>query len=179
MKRFKSKLIFSLGLCLLVLTHLDAKDIYVDASEGDDNNPGTLDLPFRTIQQAADTMAAGDVCHIRCGIYREKVTINTDGLTFKNYNNEYVVITGLDAISGADFTSQEGGVLKTTVEHEVKQVFIGGNRMNWARWPNEDGNMLNRADMVQMDASLINRDNTNLGRINFMVDSFPQRAKDY
>ena len=51
-----------------------ANDYYVSIS-GDDSNPGTLELPFRTIQHAASIVEAGDTVHIRGGIYREKISI--------------------------------------------------------------------------------------------------------
>ncbi len=179
MGKLLSRLALVLGLCIFVNAGLYAKDVYVDANKGDDNNPGTLLEPFKTIQKAADIMAVGDVCYIRCGVYREKVQVNTSGLTFSNYNNEYVLITGLDVISGANFTDHEGGILKTAVDSKVTQVFIAGKRMNLARWPNEDGNMLNRDDMVQMDVDLIKRGDRNVGKVTVMGGELPERPKNF
>ena len=76
---------------------------YVSIS-GDDSNPGTLDLPFRTIQHATSIVEAGDTVHIRGGTYREKISIeNLHGttdhpITFKNYNDEEVVVSGAKVI---------------------------------------------------------------------------------
>lgn len=44
---------------------------YVDGQRGDDNNPGTQDLPWKTIAKSADTLMAGDTVLIAPGVYRE------------------------------------------------------------------------------------------------------------
>ena len=119
---------------------LVAKNLYVDASRGDDAYPGTLDKPLKTIQQAAEVMASGDVCYIREGVYRETVTPTKDGLTFKNYEDEYVLITGLDIIQGWRFYKE--GIMQAPSNTKVTQVFVDGKRMHWARYPDEDGDML-------------------------------------
>ena len=41
---------------------------------GNDANPGTLELPWRTIQQAAATMVAGDTVRVAPGSYDERIT---------------------------------------------------------------------------------------------------------
>jgi hypothetical protein len=46
---------------------------------GDDDNPGTQVLPWKTIQRAADLLAAGDTAHIAEGVYNEKIEINVSG----------------------------------------------------------------------------------------------------
>ncbi len=132
---------------ILVLVPLttSAKNVYVDANNGKDSNPGTLGQPFRTIQHASDEMVSGDVCYIRAGIYRETIVPSTDGLTFKNYDGEYVLITGLDIING--WKPYEHGIVQARSEAKITQVFVDGKRMNWARYPNEDGNMFNLDDL--------------------------------
>ncbi len=89
---------------------LVAKNLYVDANRGNDTHPGTLGKPLKTIQQAVKVMASGDTCTIREGVYRETVTPTKDGLTFKNYKNEYVLITGLDVITG--WESYKNGIMQ-------------------------------------------------------------------
>ncbi|MFZ4763906.1 MAG: DUF5123 domain-containing protein, partial [Roseimicrobium sp.] len=76
-----------------------ATDRYVSTT-GTNSNPGTFELPWRTIQKAADSVVAGDVVHIRAGVYTERVTItNKDGtaqspIIFQKYaaDNGSVVI---------------------------------------------------------------------------------------
>lgn len=58
-----------------------AKKLYVDAYTGDDSNPGTQKLPFRTIQAAIGSLPknlnkTGVVINIGAGIYNELITIS-------------------------------------------------------------------------------------------------------
>ena len=76
-------------LVVFFVSALPAKDVYVDAAKGRDDNPGTLERPFRSIQRAADAMSSGDVCHVRAGTYRETVKPAADGLTFRTYGRLY------------------------------------------------------------------------------------------
>jgi VCBS repeat-containing protein len=74
-------------------------DTYYVATNGSDSNPGTDALPFKTIQKAANTVAAGDTVYIRTGTYNEFVDIESSGtennyITFMNYNSESVTLTG-------------------------------------------------------------------------------------
>ena len=43
----------------------------VDATDGDDANPGTPDLPLRTISKALDLVAPGETVRVRSGVYDE------------------------------------------------------------------------------------------------------------
>ncbi len=52
---------------------------YYVATDGNDVNPGTSELPWRTIQKAADTMVLGDTVIVRPGTYNEQVTAVNSG----------------------------------------------------------------------------------------------------
>jgi len=73
---------------------------YYVSSDGNDNNPGSMDQPWRTIQKAADTLTAGETVHIRQGVYREQVIPNNSGnsvdgyITYAAYPGETVTIEG-------------------------------------------------------------------------------------
>src|ERR1700728_2976461 len=64
---------------------------YYVATTGSDQNPGTLQRPFRTVQKPADTMQPGDTCMVRNGVYRERINPPRGGtaedrrITFKAY----------------------------------------------------------------------------------------------
>lgn len=67
------------------------------AKNGNDNNPGTLALPWLTIQKGANSAEAGDTVYVRDGIYSEKVKITRSGsegnyITFSAYPGESVTI---------------------------------------------------------------------------------------
>jgi len=54
---------------------------YYVATTGNDSNIGTIAEPWRTIQHAADTMAAGDQLYIMAGTYNERVIPQNSGRT--------------------------------------------------------------------------------------------------
>ena len=120
-----------------------AGSVYVVSIDGDDANPGTLPKPFRTIQKAADTMQAGDLCLIRQGVYRETVIVPHDGaadkpLVFAAYPGEHPVVSGADEPSG-DWTLYQGAIYKKTFHFDrrpFEQLFVDGQMYNEARWPN-------------------------------------------
>ncbi len=71
---------------------------YYVATTGNDSNPGTQTLPWRTIQHAADTARAGGVVNVRGGIYEELVSLTASGnasdgyITFRSYPGETAVL---------------------------------------------------------------------------------------
>ena len=73
---------------------------YYVATTGSDANPGTLSAPFRTIQQAANTVHAGDTVQVEGGVYNEIVTIPTSGnatqgyITFESYAGQTAIVDG-------------------------------------------------------------------------------------
>jgi hypothetical protein len=73
--------------------------IYYVAPGGKDSNPGTILLPWRTIQKAANTLTAGDTVYIRTGTYPERVVPQNSGsaasvITYAAYPGEAVTIDG-------------------------------------------------------------------------------------
>jgi hypothetical protein len=76
-----------------------AEKFYV-AVTGSDSNPGTIYLPWRTIQHAANSVEAGQTVYIRGGVYHESVDIEVSGsaatgpVTFQNYPEEEAILDG-------------------------------------------------------------------------------------
>jgi parallel beta-helix repeat protein len=54
----------------------EAETIYYVSLEGDDDNAGTTDQPFRTLQHAIAQVRRGEVIVVRGGVYEESSTIN-------------------------------------------------------------------------------------------------------
>lgn len=73
---------------------------YYVATNGADSNPGTLALPWRTVQKAASTLGPGDTALVRGGIYSERVTVKVSGsaaggmVTLQNYPGETPIVDG-------------------------------------------------------------------------------------
>jgi hypothetical protein len=78
------------------------------APTGSDSNPGTIDSPWRTIQQAADSVKAGDTVYIHNGVYHESVDIQVSGsatagpVTFQSYPGETAILDGTGLTPPAD-----------------------------------------------------------------------------
>ena len=129
---------------MLFVIQVSAKDYYV-STKGNDSNNGTLDKPFKTISKAASRMKAGDVCFIREGVYHETVKMReTNGssskrITFKSYNNEYVLLDGSISLD-LNWEKHEGNIYKAKLKTPVWQLFVDDVSMTSARWPNGNWN---------------------------------------
>ena len=73
---------------------------YVDNINGNDINLGTTqNSAFKTIQQANQKVAAGDIVYVKNGIYHEDVTIKSSGkpghwITFQAFPGHKPIIIG-------------------------------------------------------------------------------------
>ena len=129
---------------------------YYVAPNGKDENRGSIEAPFRTIQKAADVMQAGDTCYVRGGTYRERIIPPRGGdsedrrIVYQAYPGETPVIKGSERIttwnkSGGSVWTVEipdqffasfnpyTTVLpseETTGKHHLGDVFLDGNAMN-------------------------------------------------
>ena len=118
-----------------------ADGVYFVSNDGSDSNPGSFQAPFRTIQHAIDVVKPGDVVSIRGGSYRERLRIqDLNGrddarITFENYQNENVVLTGADPITTV-WQKHDGNIWKTNLDFDVSQLYLDGKMLTAARWPN-------------------------------------------
>lgn len=76
-----------------------AEDIIYVSTTGNDDWPGTLDQPLRTIQMGVDLASAGKTVYVREGTYYEQVIISTSGtstspITVSAYPGETPIIDG-------------------------------------------------------------------------------------
>jgi hypothetical protein len=116
---------------------IPANALYV-ATNGSDSNLGTIGSPFATIQHCASTALSGGTCAIRGGTYREMVAPNS-GVTLTSYYGEPVVIDGSDPLTG--WTQYQGSIYRvaaTLSSGDTNQVFVNGQMMTEARWPNSN-----------------------------------------
>ena len=103
MKKISALFIFFL---VVAATHIFAGTFYyVAASNGNDNNPGTQDLPWKTIQKAANGMIAGDTVFVMGGTYNERVSITKSGnsgnpISFRINPGNSVTVNGGFTITG-------------------------------------------------------------------------------
>lgn len=114
---------------------------YFVAPTGNDAWRGTLARPFKTIQAAANVAQSGDTVQIKAGTYRETVHPAHSGITFTNYNGQAVIIAGTDTLGGWSRTANnDGAIYQASMPWDLgegsNQVFVDGQMVNEARWPN-------------------------------------------
>lgn len=130
-----NKIFFTLVVLLSFTRTLNAGDYFVSI-RGSDSNDGSESAPFRTIQKAASVMAAGDRCFIKSGTYRETVTILTDNISFEAWNNDTVIVSGADLVTG--WTQHSGHIYMASfsgVQPQFTQVFYRSKYQKIARYP--------------------------------------------
>jgi len=74
------------------------ENIYYVSKNGDDDNDGSEQYPWLTIQKAADSMWSGDTVYIKEGTYQESIRILRSGrkerrITFSNFENDEVKVS--------------------------------------------------------------------------------------
>ncbi len=108
-------------LCTLAAAPAWAVDYYV-AKNGSDTNPGTEAAPWLTIGKAANSLHAGDTVYVKGGTYHEKVTLRVQGnatygyITFRNYNNDVVIVDG----TGFNLSSDWAGIIEAVAKSYVR-----------------------------------------------------------
>ena len=131
---------------MLICVNLFGIEFYV-SPDGQANNTGTIDRPFKSLKQAVLLLQPGDVCYIREGVYREQLAPFFSGLpnepiTIQAYEDEKVIVSGMMPLS--NWEVHEGEIYKTTVKmflNDRNMVLFDGEVMDLARWPNNaDGN---------------------------------------
>ncbi|HSU66972.1 MAG TPA: right-handed parallel beta-helix repeat-containing protein [Tepidisphaeraceae bacterium] len=110
---------------------------YYVAPWGADSGNGSFNQPYRTIQEAANIANWGDTVSVRGGTYHETIKPAHSGVTFSNFNGENVIVSGADQVGG--FWNAGGSVYEANspnIGEGNNQVFVDGQMMNEARWPN-------------------------------------------
>ena len=133
----------------LAVSSVHSATYYVATTGSDTANGTSLATAYKTIQKAASVMLAGDTCYVCGGTYRETVTPAHSGssglpITFTNYNGQLVTVSGADTISS--WTLSSGSIYKAPMSWDMgrglNQVFVDGQMMNEARWPNTGTDLL-------------------------------------
>jgi hypothetical protein len=84
-------------------TPLPGQIIFYVAAAGKDSNPGTLELPWATINHAAEVLTSGQTVYVRDGIYKlaRRILVKNSGtelawITFAAYPGEFAVFDASD-----------------------------------------------------------------------------------
>ncbi|WP_044207904.1 T9SS type A sorting domain-containing protein [Flammeovirga sp. OC4] len=95
-----------------------------------------------SINEAISKAKGGDIIEVHEGIFREKIVINKNNLTIKNYQNDYVLVTGAEVVNGwKKAANMAEGVYEASVnsfnfETDFTQLFANGVEQMMARHPN-------------------------------------------
>jgi Right handed beta helix region len=134
---------------ILLASFANSQAYHFVSPNGSDSNPGTLDLPFKTVQKCADLVKPSETCYLRAGTYRETIHPALSGMAsepivFAAYQNEDVTISGADPVK--DWSQFKGSTYQAKVSLPISgysdtgflanQVFVNGEMMPEARWPN-------------------------------------------
>lgn len=121
-----------------------ATDYYVSATGNDSNNGTSTSTPWRTVarvNQATYTFQPGDrILFQRGGTFRGEIIGGMSGtaagyITIGAYGTgDAPVIKGSDLVTG--WTQHSGNIWRASVQRRVDQVYIGGQRLTPARFPN-------------------------------------------
>jgi hypothetical protein len=143
-------LLFGIGF-LMSLAVSGCDEGYFVSPNGSDENSGTINRPFKTVQKCADLVQPGETCWLRKGIYREEVRPKISGtaeapIIFAAYQNEDVTISGTELVD--DWTVFRDAIFQTDVTLPIdsysdtgffaNQIFVNGEMMPEARFPNLD-----------------------------------------
>jgi hypothetical protein len=109
-------LAFAAVACILSSTAFAAT--YYVSTSGNDNNPGTLTSPWKTITKANNTLKAGDNVLIRGGTYKyQQISPSNSGtsdgnrISYRNYESEQVTISDTKTgvlLKGRSYITVEG-----------------------------------------------------------------------
>jgi hypothetical protein len=128
------------GGCVLCAPPLAQAVTYHVSPAGCDTAPGSLAQPLRTIQHCADLAAPGDICTVHSGVYRETVRPTRSGsatahIRLEAAAGECVTVSGADVLAGS-WLQYQGSIYTSPVHGNFVQLFVDGQMMNEARWPN-------------------------------------------
>ena len=131
-------------------------DLYV-ATDGYDNNSCSFYQPCKSIQKAIDltinntSSESSGVINLRGGIYRQSASFKYSGssanpvsgtaarpIVLQPYNNEKVVVSGLDVVDKSLWKKDEGSIYLANLNPEIKaisQVYVDGQYVPPAQFP--------------------------------------------
>jgi hypothetical protein len=107
-------------------------EVYYISPNGSDHNPGTLNLPWKTLGKAASMLEPGDIVYIRGGIYQEAVDFKGSGTSklpihILAYPGETPIIDG----NNYTIPSETGGAL---LELSGNYIYVSGLEVRYSSY---------------------------------------------
>jgi hypothetical protein len=126
LKRNFLAIILSFGLQILC-----AQDYYVSDSNGSDNNSGTIDSPFKTINKGISMVNAGGTVYVMDGVYQNANYGNVDPSTSTNMNNQHVVTINKSGTEDAYITLRNYPGDTPKIQFDGRGGIVISNNMNY------------------------------------------------
>ena len=108
-----------------------AQDFYVSDSNGSDNNSGTLEAPFKTINKGISMVSAGGTVYVMDGVYQNENYGNVDPSTNTNMNNQHVVTINKSGSEGAYITLRNYPGHLPKIQFDGRGGIVISNNMNY------------------------------------------------
>ena len=108
-----------------------AQDFYVSDSNGSDNNSGTLEAPFKTINKGISMVSAGGTVYVMDGVYQNENYGNVDPSTNTNMNNQHVVTVNKSGSEGAYITLRNYPGHLPKIQFDGRGGIVISNNMNY------------------------------------------------
>ncbi len=144
------KILGNIFIVFFVCNNLNAQtSIYISPS-GNDNNPGSLSKPLKTLKSALQKVASLKekkvTLLLRAGEYNQDKTIEINSILLAGhlleiiaFNNERVVISGAEKIK-PEWKTWKGKILQSFIGKglSIDRLFCNGKALLMARYPNFD-----------------------------------------
>ena len=108
-----------------------AQDYYVSDSNGSDNNSGTIDSPFKTINKGISMVNAGGTVYVMDGVYQNANYGNVDPSTSTNMNNQHVVTINKSGTEDAYITLRNYPGDTPKIQFDGRGGIVISNNMNY------------------------------------------------
>jgi len=108
-----------------------AQDFYVSNSNGSDNNSGTVESPFKTINKGISMVSAGGTVYVMEGVYQNENYGTVDPSTNSNMDNPHVVTINKSGSEGAYVTLRNYPGHTPKIQFDGRGGIIISNNMNY------------------------------------------------
>ena len=108
-----------------------AQDYYVSDSNGSDNNSGTIDSPFKTINKGISMVNAGGTVYVMDGVYQNANYGTVDPSTSTNMNNQHVVTINKSGTEDAYITLRNYPGDTPKIQFDGRGGIVISNNMNY------------------------------------------------
>ena len=108
-----------------------AQDFYVSDSNGSDNNSGTIESPFKTINKGISMVSAGGTVYVMEGIYQNANYGTVDPSTNTNMDNPHVVTINKSGAEGAYITLRNYPGHTPKIQFDGRGGIVISNDMNY------------------------------------------------